>query len=1004
MSFNQLFSNGINISNVDDTEEVKINIPDNTVSYNLSLPPVQGNATTTLINDGNGVLSWGIGGGGGGGVNIASSSSNIDYNLVFTPSTTGIVTTQQINTNLHYNPSLDMLTVDNIKPNSLIDLNITTTNSDILVQGSNNVTVRNTSNILGEDLNLESSNNDVKILAADSIRLSTNATNYLDIHTQNPGNYSLTFPGSQGSVNQTLSNDGAGILSWVTPTTGINIASSISNTDYNLVFTPVTTGSITTEQINTNLHYNPSTDLLTTSNIRSLAPNNLNITSTVGSILIEGSKDVSVRNISNTSGQDMVIESLNNNVKIKAGSAIKISSDNTNYLDIHTQNPGNYSLTFPGSQGSTNQTLSNDGAGILSWVTPTTGTINGPVSSTLTAIPIWDNITGTLLKNSDLLYDNTTNTLSNTSDLTITTNTNRILSGNINTFRIGDGPMPLSNRSVIIGRSTSTVSGEDNVLIGENSGNNITTVTQNIAIGSVTLASVSTVGSDNVAIGHQAMTNATSTINNICIGTLAGNGNPGANNIVIGKSAANNASSSGYNQNVIIGASSCNGIIGVTAVNDVIIGYGAAPVLTSSNLSTIIGSQAGLLLTTGATNTAVGALSLQGVSTTANNTAIGYLSLRIGTGFGNTAIGASAGVGIGNVNNNVYIGSGCMAGVGGSSNVYIGQGTCVGTNTLTTSANNTYVGQGVQTGNVTGASTNNVVIGKGSFIAAKTTGSNNTIIGTTSALAITTGSYNCILGTNNLSALTTGSNNICIGSSSTLSSGSAYTTSESNNICIANTGVITDSGIIRIGTTAIQTSCIIPMAITGTTATVGTNSTVMASTAYVDRLVSNLTSSYGSLFEAGGNLGAAVVAGTYMTFLGHHTMVASGSQATTNIPYVFYFNTADYVTSNLPAGVQIRLSCTANTNATAPTGTFICSLYPLSSTAGAAGGITYTLGALVAGSSCATITTPAGSSTTNVVSSAFTTTTGNYVIGIVSSATTAVSSFTTFTCKLQITL
>lgn len=58
---------------------------------------------------------------------------------------------------------------------------------------------------------------------------------------------------------------------------------------------------------------------------------------------------------------------------------------------------------FPNSDGSSGQVLSTNGTGTLSWATASGGGIAGPITSTVTAIPLWDNTAGTSLVDSNLL-------------------------------------------------------------------------------------------------------------------------------------------------------------------------------------------------------------------------------------------------------------------------------------------------------------------------------------------------------------------------------------------------------------------------------------------------------------------------------------------------------------------------------------------------------------------------------------------------------------------------
>jgi len=73
---------------------------------------------------------------------------------------------------------------------------------------------------------------------------------------------------------------------------------------------------------------------------------------------------------------------------------------------------GTYSLVLPPAQGAPSTFLQNDGSGILNWATPGgAGNVTGPLSSTINAIALYFNTTGTVIKNSTIL-------VSSTSDIT----------------------------------------------------------------------------------------------------------------------------------------------------------------------------------------------------------------------------------------------------------------------------------------------------------------------------------------------------------------------------------------------------------------------------------------------------------------------------------------------------------------------------------------------------------------------------------------------------------
>lgn len=64
-----------------------------------------------------------------------------------------------------------------------------------------------------------------------------------------------------------------------------------------------------------------------------------------------------------------------------------------------------YSLVLPSAQGSANTFLRNDGSGNLDWATlgGSGGNVTGPLSSTINAIALYFNTTGTIIKNSTVL-------------------------------------------------------------------------------------------------------------------------------------------------------------------------------------------------------------------------------------------------------------------------------------------------------------------------------------------------------------------------------------------------------------------------------------------------------------------------------------------------------------------------------------------------------------------------------------------------------------------------
>jgi hypothetical protein len=177
--------------------------------------------------------------------------------------------------------------------------------------------------------------------------------------------------------------------------------------------------------------------------------------------------------------------------------------------------------------------------------------------------------------------------------------------------------------------------------------------------------------------------------------------------------------------------------------------------------NTLIGLSAGNGTFTAQNNTSVGAFTLNSVTTGGQNVAVGANVLQmVDTGDYNTAIGYNAGQMMTSALQNTLIG-----GVAGSSITTGNQNTAVGYGALTvstTSAFNSAFGNGAMASLSGGANGSNVAVGFGA-----------------------------------LNSLIDGRYNIAIGRQS----GNAYAGTEISNICISNSGVVSESNTIRLGTT-----------------------------------------------------------------------------------------------------------------------------------------------------------------------------------------------------------
>jgi len=110
---------------------------------------------------------------------------------------------------------------------------------------------------------------------------------------------------------------------------------------------------------------------------------------------------------------------------------------------------------------------------------------------------------------------------------------------------------------------------------------------------------------------------------------------------------------------------------------------------------------------------------------------------------------------------------------------------------------------------------------------------------------------------------------------------------------------------------------------------------------------------------------------------------------------------ADYPAIN-GLNPKLRIRASLSTNNIAPTGGYTFGLYPVRVTGGTATNITFSAGTVVSGSQTTSIIAPASGTTTNVVGSDFALPTdGLYVIGLVTTATTAANSVTSTVSYLQ---
>lgn len=228
-----------------------------------------------------------------------------------------------------------------------------------------------------------------------------------------------------------------------------------------------------------------------------------------------------------------------------------------------------------------------------------------------------------------------------------------------------------------------------------------------------------------------------------------------------------------------------------------------------------------------------------------NNNKYGYNVLSsLTTGTANCGIGDLSLVNLQDGNNNVALGIQALNSVvSGSSN------TGVGISSLGSCTGSSNTGLGAVSGSTNLAGSRNVYIGERAG-QTNATGNDSTYVGYRSG-DFASGSNNSVLGASGLFNVDTGTDNISIGKDSS----SAYTGAESNNIIIGHAGVLADSGQVRIGTSGTHTACNIPMPLTVSGLTIGSNPAVATSSApVVDLSIPVYDSTSGSLIKETGVL------------------------------------------------------------------------------------------------------------------------------------------------------
>ena len=240
---------------------------------------------------------------------------------------------------------------------------------------------------------------------------------------------------------------------------------------------------------------------------------------------------------------------------------------------------------------------------------------------------------------------------------------------------------------------THAAAGATNLVLGTSAGSALANgAINNVIIGQDAL-NVVTTGDNNTAIGFEALKAQNTDIgNNVAVGSGAGVAiTTGTKNVIIGKDAAAGATTA--DNCVVIGEGTCAATM--TGVDNVVIGQAAGAALTGGSNSILInnagisltnginnillGKDAGKFLETGHNNIGIGTFTLQGIATDsaamASNVAIGTAAgLNITSGTQNILIGHLAGSQITTGDNNTILGHGATPDADASNQIVIGKG------------------------------------------------------------------------------------------------------------------------------------------------------------------------------------------------------------------------------------------------------------------------------------------------------------------------------------------
>jgi hypothetical protein len=330
------------------------------------------------------------------------------------------------------------------------------------------------------------------------------------------------------------------------------------------------------------------------------------------------------------------------------------------------------------------------------------------------------------------------------------------IAGTDNTYDIGASGASRPRNLYVAGRANI-----DGLTVGKGGQ---TAVADNTAFGFQALNSASLTGTQNVAIGNRAGESLTTGGSNVFVGHVAGQVlTTGSNSVGVGRLALASATTAG--ENTAVGQ---NAMLYYNTSNNTAVGHqalqGSSTVANNTGFNlTAVGYRALLNNTSGTENVAVGHQTLNQTTTGAANTAVGTNCLYYNTtGGNNTAVGLQALLNNTTASSNVAVGTNSLRYFDTSNNTAVGHQALQGSSTVAnnTGAYNTAVGVAALQSTTSG--NENSAVGYGALLS-NTTGAYGTALGLYALRLNTTGSYNVAVGHSAGDVITTGGRNTIVG-------------------------------------------------------------------------------------------------------------------------------------------------------------------------------------------------------------------------------------------------